>query len=132
MFDIGIQELVLVFVVALLVFGPKRLPELARTMGKAFGQLRRAMFDIKAEVEREVQDESGQIKHDLPDWKQKYPFNQPPDKDKPEDMKGSDNTGSENSPLGADEKTASQSEPAKESAPEETHAPKPSEEMKDS
>ncbi|NIR25464.1 MAG: twin-arginine translocase TatA/TatE family subunit, partial [Gammaproteobacteria bacterium] len=34
MFDLGIQELVVIFVVALLVFGPKRLPELARTMGK--------------------------------------------------------------------------------------------------
>jgi len=89
MFDLGIQELVVIFVVVLLVFGPKKLPELARTMGKAFGQLRRAMFDIKAEVEREMQEDAGKIKHDLPDWKKDYPVNKTPSEDKTEDVKAS-------------------------------------------
>ncbi|MFC1769869.1 Sec-independent protein translocase protein TatB [Nitrospirota bacterium] len=56
MFDLGIQELVVIFVVALMVFGPKRLPELARTMGKAMGQLKKAMHDIKTEVDKEMEE----------------------------------------------------------------------------
>ncbi len=54
MFDLGIQELVVIFVVALLVFGPKRLPELARTMGKGVAELKKAMFDIRHEIDQEV------------------------------------------------------------------------------
>ena len=54
MFDLGTQELVVIFVVALLVVGPKNLPELARKMGKGIGRLKEAMFDIKAEVDRET------------------------------------------------------------------------------
>lgn len=54
MFDLGFQELIVIFAVALLVFGPRRLPELARSMGKMLGQIRRAMHDVKAEIDREV------------------------------------------------------------------------------
>ncbi len=54
MFDLGIQELIVIFVVALLVFGPKRLPELARTMGKGVAELKKAMFDIRREIDDEV------------------------------------------------------------------------------
>jgi len=75
MFDLGFQELVVIFVVALLVFGPKRLPELARTMGKGIGQLRKAMMDVKAEVEKEAEETAGKAKEihkaDLPSWKDK-------------------------------------------------------------
>jgi Tat protein translocase TatB subunit len=53
-FDLGFQELIVIFAVALLVFGPRRLPELARSMGKMLGQIRRAMHDVKAEIDREV------------------------------------------------------------------------------
>jgi Tat protein translocase TatB subunit len=55
MLDLGMQELIVIFAVALLVFGPKRLPELARTLGKGVGQVRKAMFDIKSGVEREIE-----------------------------------------------------------------------------
>ena len=40
MFDIGLQELVLIFVIALLVFGPKNLPQLGRSLGRAAGHRR--------------------------------------------------------------------------------------------
>ncbi|HKK52624.1 MAG TPA: twin-arginine translocase TatA/TatE family subunit, partial [Myxococcota bacterium] len=42
MFGIGVTELGIILVVALLVFGPKRLPELARTLGRGMGEFRRA------------------------------------------------------------------------------------------
>jgi len=52
-FDIGLQELILIFLVALLVFGPKKLPELAKSLGKGLGDLKRAFQDVKDHVETE-------------------------------------------------------------------------------
>jgi sec-independent protein translocase protein TatB len=53
MFDLGIQELIVIFVVALIVFGPKRLPELGRTLGKGILELRKAMEGIKEQMHAE-------------------------------------------------------------------------------
>ncbi|MGH8658837.1 MAG: Sec-independent protein translocase protein TatB [Gammaproteobacteria bacterium] len=60
MFDIGFWELVLVGVVALLVLGPDRLPEAARTAGLWVSRARRAVGALRAEIEREV--ELGELK----------------------------------------------------------------------
>ncbi|MOA07502.1 Sec-independent protein translocase protein TatB [compost metagenome] len=54
MFDIGFSELLLVGLVALLVFGPERLPAAARTAGLWIGRLKRSFNAIKTEVEREI------------------------------------------------------------------------------
>ncbi|MEA2238578.1 MAG: sec-independent protein translocase protein TatA [Thermoanaerobaculia bacterium] len=53
--SLGIMELVLIFIVALIVFGPKRLPEIGRTLGKAMGEFKKATDDFKNTIEREVQ-----------------------------------------------------------------------------
>jgi Tat protein translocase TatB subunit len=58
LFDIGLQELVIIFLVALLVFGPERLPEVARTMGRWFGEIGKSIQNAKTQVEREFH-ESG-------------------------------------------------------------------------
>ena len=47
MFGIGMQELAIILVVALLVLGPRRLPEFARTLGKGLGEFRKASNDLK-------------------------------------------------------------------------------------
>jgi len=47
MFGIGVQEFGLILIVALLVFGPKRLPELARMLGRGMGEFRRASNDLR-------------------------------------------------------------------------------------
>ena len=55
MFDIGFSEIVLVFVIALIVLGPERLPGLARTAGLWIGKARRILAEVKSEIEREMQ-----------------------------------------------------------------------------
>lgn len=51
MFDLGMQEILIVLVVALVFIGPKRLPEIARTLGRAFIELRRAGEELKGQID---------------------------------------------------------------------------------
>ncbi len=51
---LGTQELVFIFLLALLLFGPKKLPELGRTLGKAMTEFRRAQSELKATFDREM------------------------------------------------------------------------------
>ncbi len=52
---VGWQEMVVIFIVALVLFGPKKLPELGRTLGKAITEFRRASSELKSTWEREMQ-----------------------------------------------------------------------------
>src|SRR5881409_3807432 len=51
MFDIGLQELLVIGVLALLVFGPSKLPELGRMFGRAMREFRRASDEFRSTVE---------------------------------------------------------------------------------
>jgi TatA/E family protein of Tat protein translocase len=51
---IGYPEMVFIFVLALLLFGPKKLPELGRTIGKAWTEFNRAKTELKATFDREM------------------------------------------------------------------------------
>ena len=51
---LGIQEMIVIFLIALVLFGPKKLPELGRTIGKAITEFRRASNDLKSTFEREM------------------------------------------------------------------------------
>jgi sec-independent protein translocase protein TatA len=55
MFTLGVPEMAVIFILALVLFGPKKLPELGRTIGKAMTEFRRASNDLKATFEREMQ-----------------------------------------------------------------------------
>jgi sec-independent protein translocase protein TatA len=52
--SIGGPELIVIFVVALLIFGPRKLPELGRMLGKGLSEFRRAAADLKDSLEVEV------------------------------------------------------------------------------
>jgi sec-independent protein translocase protein TatB len=53
---LSIPHLIIIFVVALVVFGPEKLPELARTLGKVMGEFRRATGDLRSTFEDHMRD----------------------------------------------------------------------------
>lgn len=57
MFDIGFWELTTIAVIALLVIGPDKLPDVARTAGKWVGRARRFVGDVKSDIDRELKQE---------------------------------------------------------------------------
>jgi sec-independent protein translocase protein TatB len=50
----GFSETIFLFFLALLIFGPKKLPEIARQVGKVMNDLRRASFEFKSQIESEI------------------------------------------------------------------------------
>lgn len=51
---LGMPELILIFVVALLLFGPRKMPQIGRSVGRALGEFRRASNEFKRTIEDEV------------------------------------------------------------------------------
>lgn len=66
MFNLGPTEMLLIVVVALLVFGPERIPEFARTMGKAMREFQRATSEVRHSM-RDALDDIENVKPELPD-----------------------------------------------------------------
>jgi sec-independent protein translocase protein TatA len=79
---IGMPEMIAIFVIALLLFGPKKLPELGRTMAKAITEFRRASNELKATFEShlsELEKENQSLKQSLnaytsPDYGSGYTY----------------------------------------------------------
>lgn len=68
MFDIGVSELFVIGVVALIVIGPERLPRVAKTVGLLFGRMQRYVSDVKADINREIElDELRKLKSTMQD-----------------------------------------------------------------
>ena len=69
MFDIGMPELIVIFLVAIVVLGPKRLPEVAKVVGKGLGELKKALKDVKDSVEEEFKETTSDIRETVADVK---------------------------------------------------------------
>ena len=54
LFGMGIGEIILILVVALIIWGPGKIPEIARTLGKAMRTLRKATLDLTTTVSKEI------------------------------------------------------------------------------
>jgi Tat protein translocase TatB subunit len=52
---LGFQELILIFVVALIFFGPRKLPELGRSLGKSMAEFKRASNELRSTLDEEIQ-----------------------------------------------------------------------------
>jgi TatA/E family protein of Tat protein translocase len=59
--SLGMPEILLILVIALIIFGPRKLPELGKTLGQSLAQFRRASEDFKRQWEDEVQMEHHRI-----------------------------------------------------------------------
>jgi len=51
---IGMQELIIIFVIALIIFGPRKLPQLGKSLGKSLAEFKRASNDLKHTLEQEI------------------------------------------------------------------------------
>ncbi|MBA3912713.1 MAG: TatA/E family twin arginine-targeting protein translocase [Acidobacteriales bacterium] len=52
--NLGMPEMIFIFLVALLIFGPKKLPEIGRQVGRALNEFKRASNEFKAQIESEI------------------------------------------------------------------------------
>jgi TatA/E family protein of Tat protein translocase len=59
--SIGMPELIIIFVIALIIFGPRKLPELGRTLGKSLAEFKRATNELKSTLEDEIRLEEQQL-----------------------------------------------------------------------
>lgn len=55
--NIGFPEIILILIIALLIFGPKKLPEIGKSIGKVISELRRASNELKETIEEEIRAE---------------------------------------------------------------------------
>src|SRR5438128_2226827 len=52
--NLGMPEMIFIFLMALIIFGPKKLPEIGRQLGKALNEFKRASNEFKAQIESEI------------------------------------------------------------------------------
>jgi Tat protein translocase TatB subunit len=65
MFGIGLPELIIIMVIALIVVGPKKLPDLAKALGKGMAEFRKATHEIKDSLD--LDEDINEVKRDLED-----------------------------------------------------------------
>ncbi len=58
MFGIGFNEIIIILVIALIVIGPKKLPDIAKALGKGYREFKKAFDDVKDELNIDIDDDS--------------------------------------------------------------------------
>lgn len=88
MFGIGMPEMILILAVALIVIGPKKLPDLARSLGKAMGEFKKATSDLKESMQ--IDTEMKEVKSAFNDMGKSAPAKDAGDRDDSENEKLAD------------------------------------------
>jgi len=52
--SLGMPELIVIFVIALIIFGPRKLPELGRSLGRGIAEFKRATSELQTTLEKEI------------------------------------------------------------------------------
>ncbi len=73
--SIGMPELMIIFVIALIIFGPRKLPELGRSMGRTLSEFKRSSNELRSTLDEEIRIEE----HDSPAPTTPKPQEQPPE-----------------------------------------------------
>lgn len=55
--SIGVPELIIIFIIALLIFGPRKLPKIGKSIGRTLAEFKRASSDLKSTLEEEIEAE---------------------------------------------------------------------------
>ncbi len=64
--SLGMPELIVIFVIALIIFGPRKLPELGKSLGKSLAEFKRASNELKSTLEEEIRMEEQRIVTPVP------------------------------------------------------------------
>jgi len=56
--SLGMPELIVIFVIALIIFGPRKLPELGRSLGRGIAEFKKATTDLQTKLEVEIEQDA--------------------------------------------------------------------------
>ncbi|KQC11513.1 MAG: hypothetical protein APR62_09770 [Smithella sp. SDB] len=86
MFGIGMQELIIIAIIALLIVGPKKLPDLAKTLGRGFSEFKKATEGVTEDLRDTLKEDESPKNDDA--WKDSLLMKKPDDKEVRPDSSG--------------------------------------------
>jgi TatA/E family protein of Tat protein translocase len=71
--SVGVPELIIIFTIALIIFGPRKLPELGKSLGKSLAEFKRASNELKSTLEEEIRVEERRTETRVADQQRQTP-----------------------------------------------------------